>query len=154
MDNYFVWLWVLMFALFVIAELLGPQLITIWFAFGSLAALGLAYSGMSLWAQLGGFFAVSIVLLIITLPISRKFRERNKKSQKTNVDVLIGEEGVITKAVTPFETGLVKVKGQIWTCKGLDDENIAEGTVVSVDRVEGVKLIVSARTAGLTEGGR
>ena len=39
--------------------------------------------------------------------------------------------------------GLVKVKGSVWTARSeADNERIAEGTHVTVIRIEGVKLIV------------
>ena len=45
--------------------------------------------------------------------------------------------------------GQVKVGGAIWTARSTQDEPIPKGTLVRVERIEGVKAIVSL--AGPTE---
>lgn len=143
MQDMYLWAWVLMFAVFVAAELAGPQLVTIWFAIASLVGALLAYLGYDFAMQLWGFFGVSIVLLILTFPMTKKFRAGLKEKHKTNVNLVLGEEGVIIKPASEFETGLVKVKGQVWSCTPPEGVVISEGSIVKVEAVEGVKLIVS-----------
>ena len=59
------------------------------------------------------------------------------------MDALVGEEGVVLEEISPFNTGLVKVKGQNWTAVAADkDAVITAGTTVRIKSIEGVKLIV------------
>lgn len=136
------WLWVLMFIIFVAAELAGPQLITIWLAIASLVGALLAYMGFSIYNQLWGFFGSAILLLVLTFPLTKKFRENSRHKAKTNVNLVIGEEGVIIKPASEFQTGLVKVRGQVWSCSPPEGVILSEGSVVKVEAVEGVRLIV------------
>lgn len=142
MEHLYLWFWVLMFAVFVAAELAGPQLITIWFALASLVAALVAYLGYDLYAQLGAFFGVAILLLVLTFPLTKKFRTGAGAKSRTNVDLVIGEEGVMIKSASEFQTGLVKVRGQIWSCSPPEGVCLSEGSVVKVEGVEGVRLIV------------
>ncbi len=87
------------------------------------------------------FLLVSVLTLVYTRPIATKVLKIG--STKTNVSSLIGEKGVVTKAIEAFNTGQVKVKGQIWTAKGETLETaIAVGEEIIVTHIEGVKLIV------------
>lgn len=142
MQNLYMWAWVLMFAVFVATELIGPQLITIWFAIASLVGALLAYLGYDFTMQLWGFFGVSIVLLVLTFPMTKKFRAGLKEKHKTNVNLVLGEEGVVIKPASEFETGLVKVKGQVWSCSPSEGALLSEGSIVKVEAVEGVRLLV------------
>jgi membrane protein implicated in regulation of membrane protease activity len=80
------------------------------------------------------------VLLVFTRPIAIKKLKVGKV--KTNVDALVMEEALVTKKISKFGKGEVKVKGQIWTAVSEDNNEIEEGTVCSVVRIEGVKAIV------------
>ena len=64
--------------------------------------------------------------------------------QATNADRVIGAEGVVIEAVDNLNAkGQVKVNGSIWTARAQDDTIIPPSTLVRVDRIEGVKLIVT-----------
>ncbi len=62
--------------------------------------------------------------------------------EKTNAQSLIGEIGLVIEEIAPFETGLVKVWGQIWTAKSLDTEIIHRKEKVRIISIVGVKLMV------------
>ena len=133
------WL-IAMIALFVI-EALVPGLVSIWFAIGALAALISALVNAPLWLQIAWFFIVSVALLILTRPLAKKYV--NGRVQPTNADVVIGKSAVVTEEINNvLGTGAVSVGGKEWTARAEGEEPIAEGKVVSVLRIEGVKLIV------------
>lgn len=60
----------------------------------------------------------------------------------SNVNALIGQHGITTQEITPFEYGQVKVNGEIWTA--VAQEEIAMGTPIIVNGIDGVKLIVQS----------
>ena len=134
-----VWLFA-MIALFVI-EAAIPGLVSIWFAIGALAALISALVNAPLWLQIAWFFIVSVALLILTRPLVKKYV--NGKVQATNADVVIGKEAVVFEEIDNVRgTGAVRVGGKQWTARSEDGAVIGNGKVVTVLRIEGVKLIV------------
>lgn len=133
-------IWTVVIVIFIIFEAMTLGLTAIWFAAGSLFALVVSLLGMDLIFQLLVFAVSSGVLLFFTKPFVTKHMKVG--INKTNVDSIIGQKGQVKKAINAYETGLVKVSGQIWTAKSFDDEKIDENKEVIVMAVEGVKLIV------------
>ena len=117
-------------------------LTTIWFAGGWLAAFAAALLGAGTAAQILVFFVVSLVLLFVTRPIAVKYF--NRERTRTNVDSLIGRTAVVTQDIDNLKgTGAAVVNGQTWTARAREDgQKLAEGTVVKICSISGVKLIV------------
>ena len=136
-----VWIWLAAAIIFIIIEAVTVGLTTIWFAAGALVALILALIKVGVGVQVAVFLILSLVLLATTRKI---FVNKLKTgSEKTNVDALVGEEAVVLEDITPFNTGLVKVKGQNWTgIAAAKDASILKGSTVKIKAIEGVKLIV------------
>lgn len=136
----YVILWMVIAIIFAIAEGMTLGLTAIWFSGGALLAMLVGFIGLNIWVQMIAFLVGTAVLLIYTRPLAIKvFKVGNVK---TNVDSLIGKEGIVIKELQPFVLGQVKLKGQIWSAKPFDDETISEGVKVEVVSIEGVKLIV------------
>jgi membrane protein implicated in regulation of membrane protease activity len=81
-------------------------------------------------------------MLIYTRPVAIKVFKIG--ATKTNVDSLIGKEGIVIKELEQFSLGQVNVKGQIWSAKPDQDITIPKGAKVEVVRIDGVKLIVKS----------
>ena len=73
MYDYDLIFWGAVFAVMVIAELASFQLISIWFAIGALVTFIMALCGAELGIQMLVFTVVSIVLLLFTRPLLKKF---------------------------------------------------------------------------------
>lgn len=135
-------MWLALLILFLVAEGATAAVTTIWFACGALIALIAALLGAQIWLQISIFAVVSILCLLALRPLLKKYV--NPKKTPTNVDAVIGMEGV---ALDPIDnlagTGKVKLGGMEWTARSLSGENIPAGTVVRVEKVEGVKVLVS-----------
>ena len=134
----YIWIGVAVFFSIIEAATLG--ITSIWMALAALCSLILAALGVGLEWQIAAFLILSLVFLAFTRPIAVKYLKIG--NVKTNVSAIIGEKGVVIKAVKANEFVQAKVNGQIWTCKGEGKEEIPEGKEVEVIRVEGVKLIV------------
>lgn len=150
--------WVAAIFVFLVVEALTAGLTSIWFAIGALAALISALFNAPIWLQLVWFFVISVIALIITRPLVKKFV--NSKSQPTNADMVIGMEGIVTELIDNIAgTGAVAVAGKVWTARSTGGSNIGLGTTVKADRIEGVKLFVtpvpgnSVSPTGKTEEG-
>ena len=129
--------WLALALVFLLIEAVTAGLTTIWFAGGALIALLIALLDLPIVLQVVVFFAVSICLLVFTRKI---FVEKLKTgSEKTNVDALIGEKGMIVKPIRPFSVGQVKVNGQVWSAVGKTPETLIEqGKEVKIHAIEGV----------------
>ncbi len=137
--------WLIIFIVLLVIEIITMGLTTIWFAGGALMALLMAFIGFGLPVQIGVFLVVSVALLILTRPVAVKFF--NTERQKTNAESLIGQQAVVLKDVdTLHAAGLVEVNGQEWSAK-TDEPNgfIPKDSVVSIEGIQGVKLIVKAK---------
>ena len=133
--------WLIALVVFLVIEAATLGLATIWFAGGALVALIAAMCG----AGIVLFLVVSLVLLFFTRPFAVRFL--NKDTLKTNVDRVVGMEGVVTEEISNLAgTGKVSLGGNIWTARTENEGGtIPVDTVVAVLRVEGVKLIVKVK---------
>ena len=135
--------WLGLFVAFLIVEAACPiHLVSLWFAAGALAALAVWALGGALWLQITVFLAVSCLLLAMLWPLTKKYL--NPSITPTNVDSVIGSAGLITVPVDNITaTGQVKLGAMEWTARSTSGDPIEAGTLVRVDRIEGVKVFVS-----------
>lgn len=133
--------WLIALVVFLVIEAATLGLATIWFAGGALVALIAAMCG----AGIVLFLVVSLVLLFFTRPLAVRFL--NKDTLKTNVDRVVGMEGVVTEEISNLAgTGKVSLGGNMWTARTENEGGtIPVDAVVTVLRVEGVKLIVKVK---------
>ncbi len=141
-------LWGGLFVLTVLVEFATQQLVSIWFAAGSLAAFLAVCFGASLPVQGILFLAISIVLLLFTRPICRKifsFGIRDTNNQE------VGRTAVVIQAVDPIRnTGRVRLDGVDWIAVSQDGAPIPENASVRIEAVSGTKLTVSRLPQNVT----
>ena len=136
----FVWLGLMI--LFLIAEGATVSLVSLWFAAGAVIAMFAALLGAGVWLQTGLFLAVSGALLLMLRPIVRRYLV--PKITATNVDSLVGTTGLVTETIDNVTaSGQVKLGAMEWTARSTTGENIPQGTLIRVDRIEGVKVYVT-----------
>lgn len=137
-------IWALAVVAFVIAEIATVQLVSIWFAAGSMVTLILTYCFDLSWIQqLEVFVAASTVFLLISLPLVRK--RKKAVSVATNAALDIGKHATVIEEINCDKgTGRVTLNGVDWSAVP-ESENVVipKGTVVVVKNVEGAKLIVA-----------
>ena len=136
------WIWLILAVIFLIAEAATVTMVSLWFALGALAALAVALLGGSWGLQIGTALVVSAALLACLRPLVRK--HFTPKLTKTNVDAIIGSEGYVTAEIDNISaTGKVKLGAMEWTARSTPGTVIPEGTLVKVDKIEGVKAFVT-----------
>ena len=136
----FVWLGLMI--LFLIAEGATVSLVSLWFAAGAVVAMFAALLGAGAWLQTGLFLVVSGALLLMLRPIVRRYLV--PKITPTNVDSLVGAIGLVTESIDNVTaSGQVKLGVMEWTARSTIGENIPQGTLIRVDRIEGVKVYVT-----------
>ena len=136
-------IWLVLLVVFLIAEAACPvHLVSIWFAVGSLAAMVVGMLRGPMWLQIGAFLVVSAGLLALLWPLVRKYL--NPNVAKTNLDAIVGSAGLVTVAIDNLHgQGQVKLGAMEWTARSTSGDPIDQGTLVRVDKIEGVKAFVS-----------
>ena len=130
--------WLAIVILLGVIELVTVNLVTIWFIASALVSLLLSFFNIPFIVQFGVFVILGTILLITTRKALQKQVDSFKQS--TNLDRVIGTEGVVTEKITKHNNGEVKVDGKRWTA--VSDKTIQEGKIVKIIKIEGVKLIV------------
>ena len=141
LGNYIVFIWIVFAVFMLICEALTSQLVSIWFVLGAVAAAVTCIFTDSLLIQTVVFVAVSLIALIATRPLAKKYI--NSKKEPTNSDRLIGRVGIVTADIVNISgEGQVNVDGKIWSAKSADGREIKSGANVRITAIEGVKLVV------------
>jgi membrane protein implicated in regulation of membrane protease activity len=141
MEQLMIYIWGIIAFVMIILELVGTGIFEVWFAIGAAAAAVVAWFFPANYAlQIWTFIIVSGVLLIIG---TIKFYKHDSNATPNPVYSIIGKEGVVTKPIDNVSgTGQIMVKGDTWSAKSANGENIPEGTKVNVLEIDGVKAVV------------
>ena len=128
-----------------VVEAAVPALVSIWFVPGGLAALICALAGGAVWLQIALFLALSCLALVFTRPLAKRLQKPEPVG--TNADRVLGAQGVVTEDIDNLlAQGRVSVLGNSWVARSArPQEKIPAGEQVTVERIEGVKLIVAPK---------
>lgn len=132
-------IWIAVFILAIIVELSTEQLVSIWFSGGALVGLILAVCSVPWYIQLLVVIVVSAILVAIVQYVLYKKR-KNGDMLKTNVDALISQKILVTKACNKENLGEGKYRDVYWALKSEDE--ISEGEFATIVAIEGNKLLV------------
>ena len=139
-----VFVWLVIAVVLGIFEAATVALVSIWFAIGAVAAMVPAYFNAPFWVQILVFILVSALCFVFTRPFFKKIIRVNK--QPTNVDRLVGQEGVATDDIENIECrGKVCISGLTWSARSETGELIPQGAVVTVKKIEGATLVVERK---------
>ncbi len=135
--------WLVAMVIFAVAEAMTVSLVSIWFAVGSLGAVLVALLGGGLAFQVTVFLVLAVVLLLSLRGIVRK--HFTPRITRTNIDSVIGATGIVLTPVNNIAAlGQIQIGGVEWSARSSDNSHIPAGTLVRVDRIEGVKVYVTA----------
>ena len=135
-------IWVAVIVIAAILEGMSAQLISIWFVGGGIAGMIAQLCGAPVWLQVLIAAVVTLVLLLATRPLVKKFLQN--KETHTNADRVVGQTAVVTEDIDNLAAhGRVEVLGNDWAARSTENVRIQKGTKVQVVRIEGVKLIVT-----------
>jgi membrane protein implicated in regulation of membrane protease activity len=141
--------WLIATAVFLVFEVVTTALVSLWFAVGSLAALAAAALAAPLWVQVLVFVLVSALCFALIYP--RIKSSIAKHHQATNADKVIGQVCTVTQKIDNLAgTGTVAVDGKTWTARTLDGQILLPGELVQIQRIEGVKLMVTPAQERIT----
>ena len=128
--------WLVLFIVLVFIELATVNLVTIWFAIGSLVSFFVSLFTDNTSLQIGIFVVVSFIALLLTKKFVNKVK--NKQIIPTNLDRVIGKIGIVTETISPLKIGEVKVDGKRWSA--VSDTEIKLNEKVKILAIDRVKL--------------
>ena len=131
-------MWLIIIVLLAILEVITINLVSVWFIISGIVSLFLSFVIDSFYVEFAVFVCLGLVLMLLTRPYLVK--KLSKKKVSTNLDRVIGMEGIVTEEITKFKIGEVKVDGKKWSA--ISNEKIEVGKEVIVEDIDGVKLIV------------
>ena len=132
--------WIALFVMLIVIESATVNLVSVWFAIGAAAALVANVIGFGTLGQFAAFVFVSGISLALTRPLISKVNDISMTH--TNADRVLGRVGKVTEPVDD-EQGAVYVDGKTWTARSFSGVTIPVDTQVHIERIDGVKLIVS-----------
>ena len=140
-DRVMTIVWTGAIILFGVVEAVTAGLVSIWFVAGALVALVAAFVGASLPVQIVLFLVVSAAALAVTQPMLSKMTSIH--AMPTNADRVLGNTAKVTETIdNENSAGAVYVDGKTWTARSVDGTVIPAGSRVTIESMEGVKLLV------------
>ena len=135
------WIWIAVIIFAVVIEAFTDQLLSIWFVPAGIVATVLDFVQVDIIWQVLIFLVLSLVGILFVRRFLAKFKP--EKSTRTNIDAIIGEKCIVTEKIDNYAgCGLAKVHGQIWSARGVGEDDVYEvGEVLQIVAIEGVKLI-------------
>ena len=134
-------IWLIAAGVFLVLEIFTMGFLVFWLSIGCLLAMIVSFVTDSLIIQTAVFVLSSGLLIFATKPLVKKFAEKDNK--KTNVYSLVGRKAIVTEDIDwASGNGQIKFDGQVWSARTTEQVNIAKGTEVEIEKIEGVKAFV------------
>ena len=138
--------WLIAAGIFFIIEMATIGFLVFWLGIGSLLAMVTSFFVDSIIVQFVVFLITSTLLIIFTRPLVNKFIKVPKEI-KTNAYSIIGKKGIVTSKINNIEgNGQIKIDGEVWSAKSLDEEEIEKNTEIEIVEIDGVKAVVKKVT--------
>lgn len=142
-------LWASVLVVAILIEIRISDVVAVWFMPAAAVSLLLSFfPGESIMqdilVQVVAFVVVTLVsFLIFKIAFNKKIKKF--KRGKTNITALIGERCLVVEDISNIHVkGAVNHNGLVWSARSVDENDvIEEGSIVVVERIEGVKLVCS-----------
>ena len=146
MENLDIIFWTVLAAVVLVGELLTVSFFLLFFSFGALVGLLMAFLGLGPVAQAIGFVAASVLSMAVLRPaLMHKISFRGSE-QYVGRGSIAGKSGVVTEAIEPGGSGTVRIgSGEFWTARAVyPEQRIESGTRVRVLDTDGITALVEA----------
>jgi len=135
--------WIAIGVICMIIEIFTPGFLFMSFGVGAILTGLVALVIPILWVQILIFGIITFILFINLRKLSKKLI---KTVEKTNFDALEGKVGFVTNEIPVDGIGHVKIGGEEWAAKELDNGSIKKDEKITVVQVSGNKLVVKLKT--------
>ena len=129
---------------FGIGEMLTPSFFLAPFALGAGVAAVVDAVGAGELGSWVAFVVVSLLCLLVVRPIARSHMKVPPQI-RTGAALLVGKQAIVLERIANNEgVGCVKIDGEVWTARALDDDQVIEqGARVQVIDIRGATALVS-----------
>lgn len=134
-------IWLALFLLLLVVEVLVVDLLFLMFAGGAFAATVAALLGAPLVIQVAVFGVVSVLLLVAIRPWALRRFKSTSQGTATGVDALIGKEAVVVMPLSA-DGGRVKIGGEVWTARLDARGTLPDCAKVIVSAIDGATAVV------------
>ena len=134
------YIWLAIAVVLAIIEMSTVNLVSIWYIISSISAMLISLMTDNISVQVAVFVLGGTILLILTKGAIKKILP---EKTKTNIDRIIGMEGIATKEITKKVPGEVKVDGKHWTA--VAEETIPVDSTVEILEINSTKLKVKKK---------
>lgn len=141
-ENYMIFVWLGIFIIAILVEILTVELVSVWFAGAAFIAFILSWiPGIPYWGEIIAFVLISALLLLCLRPLTTKLLTR--KETKSNIEELIGKKAKVVKKISELNNGEIIINGVTWTAVSSEPTiPINEGEVIKIVAINGNKIIV------------
>ncbi len=144
MENILWLIWLGVGVIFIVAELVVPAFIVIFFGVGALIAGATAFFGSSVQVQLVVFGLSSLALILLLRRTMARIFTGDDAEDEEEEDHAIGRVVEVAEAIEPPQPGRVKFQGSFWTARSADPA--PAGSMVRI-----IKRDAADKTAFLVE---
>ncbi len=136
------WIWLVAALGLAGAEALTGDLFLLMLSGGALAAAGAAFVfDWPIWADGAVFLVISVLLLVLVRPVLRR-RMSSSTGLPDPAKALEGKGALVLAQVSRHD-GQVKLDGEVWTARPLNDDDVFEpGDQVTVVHIDGATAVV------------
>lgn len=136
-------IWLIISGICFIVEMATVGFFIFWFGIGAILSMFVSMvCPENIFLQSVIFIVSSVILLFLTKPLVDKFTKKDKKLE-TNAFSIIGKKGVVIQDInSTYGIGQIKVSGEVWSAKTLNNTIIEKGTEIEIIKIEGVKAVV------------
>ena len=136
-------IWLTVSLIFLSIEMLNPGFFFfLSFFCGALAASVAVLVTESITIQTFVFFGGALISFIILRRLIQTKYNFSQSHYQSNAYALIGKHGTVVDEIKPFSSGQVKIRGEVWSAKLVDEGSAHKGAVVEVAHVIGCHVIV------------
>ena len=137
-------IWLAVAIIFLIIEMLGPNLVSIWFSIAAFIMAPLSLLKINIPIQIAIFLVLSMSLMIPLRKIYEK-KIKPKNILKDNLgDKTISETGIVTKEINNSKNeGQIIIGDVYWNAISTNESIIKNDSKVIVDKIENMKVYVS-----------
>ncbi len=141
-ENYMIFVWLGIFIIAILVEILTVELVSVWFAGAAFIAFILSWiPGIPYWGEIISFVLASALLLFCLRPLTTKLLTR--KEVKSNIEELIGKKAKVVKKISELNNGEIIINGVTWTAVSSEPTiEINEGDIIKIVAINGNKIIV------------
>jgi membrane protein implicated in regulation of membrane protease activity len=134
-------LWLTVFLVFAVVEMLTLDLFFIMLGGGALAGLLADFAGADFWLQIIAFCVVSLLMIGFIRPVALKHLHKGPADQRSNIERLIGVSALVMEPVST-NGGLVKIGGDVWSARS-ETGVLAPGQYAVVSAIDGATAVVA-----------